>query len=441
MGTCCSYEVSCGRYGGSVAIDMYENESKDSDGNDVTYRDGGARARLRGFSRYVSMYTQQGKKGFNQDAMTVWEDFAGEKGMIFCGVFDGHGPHGHKVARHVRDLLPSRLSAAIRMSQLKGCKYIDGHDYNNNGSKCNMSLASWEGSFVKSFGELDEKLSQDSSIDSFYSGSTAVTVVKQGNHLMIANVGDSRAVLCTRGDNNQLIPIQLTVDLKPDIPAEAERIKNCKGRIFAIPNEPDVSRVWMPDEDCPGLAMARALGDFCLKNYGLSSIPDVSYRELTDKDEFVVLATDGVWDVLSNSEVIRIVASATTQSMAAKMVVKHAVRTWRFKYPDSKVDDCAVICLFLKSQPISNHFAPKVTGDNVKQAEHVASHGSKFFNNQVPDSVIGGTTVVSKEDLRPLEGLSRANTAFKLPRILSRRKSSRSLEGVEVQQREALVHG
>ena len=50
----------------------------------------------------------------------------------------------------------------------------------------------------------------------------------------------------------------------------------------------------MPDEDCPGLAMARAFGDFCLKDYGLISTPEVFYRRLTDKDEFVVLATDGV---------------------------------------------------------------------------------------------------------------------------------------------------
>lgn len=58
--------------------------------------------------------------------------------------------------------------------------------------------------------------------------------------------------------------------------------------------EPDVYRVWMPDEDCPGLAMARAFGDFCLKGYGLISIPEISYRKLTREDQFVVLATDGV---------------------------------------------------------------------------------------------------------------------------------------------------
>lgn len=58
--------------------------------------------------------------------------------------------------------------------------------------------------------------------------------------------------------------------------------------------EPEVFRMWMPEQNCPGLAMARAFGDFCLKDFGLISIPEVSYRRLTDSDEFVVLATDGV---------------------------------------------------------------------------------------------------------------------------------------------------
>lgn len=50
----------------------------------------------------------------------------------------------------------------------------------------------------------------------------------------------------------------------------------------------------MPNEDCPGLAMSRAFGDFCLKDYGLISDPDVFYQKITKQDEFVVLATDGV---------------------------------------------------------------------------------------------------------------------------------------------------
>lgn len=52
--------------------------------------------------------------------------------------------------------------------------------------------------------------------------------------------------------------------------------------------------MWLPNSDSPGLAMARAFGDFCLKEFGLISVPEISYRRITDKDEFIVLATDGV---------------------------------------------------------------------------------------------------------------------------------------------------
>lgn len=75
---------------------------------------------------------------------------------------------------------------------------------------------------------------------------------------------------------------------------EAQRIRQRRGRIFALPEEPEVARVWLPKYNSPGLAMARAFGDFCLKDYGLISMPEVSYHRITEKDEFVVLATDGV---------------------------------------------------------------------------------------------------------------------------------------------------
>lgn len=75
---------------------------------------------------------------------------------------------------------------------------------------------------------------------------------------------------------------------------ECERIRKCNGRVFAREKESSVVRVWMPDQDYPGLAMARAFGDFCLKDFGVISVPEIYYRELTEKDEFLVLATDGV---------------------------------------------------------------------------------------------------------------------------------------------------
>ncbi|KAL5550711.1 hypothetical protein UlMin_000887 [Ulmus minor] len=458
MGACCSRE---GMHGGFLEDEFDENENGDFEEDDIRHGHDGARIRLKGSSLYTSMYTQQGRKGINQDAMTVWENFAGEKDMYLCGVFDGHGPYGHKVARHVRDNLPAKLSKAIQLSKFNSSKYVDvdvsDRDYSddyrdeeedrddNSSSDDNkdvpsdhsnnhniISLSSWEACLIRSFRGLDEEISLDSTIDSYCSGSTAVTVVKQGDSLIIANLGDSRAVLCSRGDNNQLVPIQLTVDLKPDIPSEADRIQHCNGRVFAADEEPDVFRIWMPDEDCPGLAMARAFGDFCLKDYGLISIPDVSYRKLTPNDEFVVLATDGVWDALTNTEVIRIVASARKRCMAAKLVVKRALRAWKLKYPGSKVDDCAVVCLFLKDEQAvltKSNSETIIRSKSLKYSSELAcSRSFKSFGSDGASVSVGGE---SREEWNALDGVNRVNTIMRLPRFLSFGKSSKDFHEVE----------
>lgn len=436
MGGCCSRDVAVRD---KVESEVDDGEYEHDHDNHVTYEDDGARIMIRGSSRFVSMDCQQGKKGVNQDAMTVWEDFTGEPDMIFCGVFDGHGPLGHKVSQYIRDNLPSNLSAAIKMSQQKACRFYDANEsetgsyddiYDENNQ--NMSLAAWEGCFLKSFDEMDDNLAREINTDSYCSGSTAVTVIKQGDQLIIGNLGDSRAVLCTRGDRDQLIPVQLTVDLKPDIPSEASRIINCEGRVFAAEEEPDVYRIWMPDDDCPGLAMSRAFGDFCLKDYGLISAPDVFYRRLTKQDEFVVLATDGVWDVLTNSEVINIVASAPRRSIAAKMLVKRAVRAWRYKYPGSKVDDCAVICLFLDDQPVLSQSQSKRSGSHSHRHHSKHQHRSKSTRNEDTETVDGKVGVELNEEWKALGGLARANSISRLPRLarnMSKRKSSKYHKG------------
>ena len=77
-------------------------------------------------------------------------------------------------------------------------------------------------------------------------------------------------------------------------PGEAERIRRCNGRVFALKEEPHIQRVWLPDDDSPGLAMSRAFGDFMLKDHGVIAVPDTSYHRLTFNDQFIVLASDGV---------------------------------------------------------------------------------------------------------------------------------------------------
>ncbi|XP_057963281.1 probable protein phosphatase 2C 33 [Malania oleifera] len=419
---------------------------------------------LNGASDIASLFTQQGKKGTNQDAMLVWENFGSRTDTVFCGVFDGHGPFGHMVAKRVRDSLPLKLSAHWEVN-INSEDVLKEISLNNNGSmnsedtsfpadehsrastdhegieKHSEVFQTLKESFLKAFKVMDRELRMHTNIDCFCSGTTAVTLIKQGKDLVVGNVGDSRAVLGTRDKDDSLLAVQLTVDLKPNLPGEAERIRKYKGRVFALQDEPEVARVWLPNNDSPGLAMARAFGDFCLKDYGLISEPDISYRRLTDKDEFIVLATDGIWDVLSNKEVVDIVSSCPARSSAARALVESAVRAWRFKYPTSKIDDCAVVCLFLDSNP--NCLS---TASNAKSKEQLSSVG--HVNASSNDEHLSGPAalprsgtvrtgeealeegsqeegakqeemaVESGKEWSALEGVSRVNTLLNLPRFV-----------------------
>ncbi|XP_068668855.1 probable protein phosphatase 2C 73 [Aristolochia californica] len=422
MGACCSKEAGSDGFGKVEEEEKYEKD-------EGRVGEAGALVRLKGSYPFASMHAQQGRKGINQDAMTIWEDFNGEKGKIFCGVFDGHGPYGHKVARHVRDVLPSKLTQALNPPKPNKSDDEEDYDDNNedivdndedddNDNNCHPFFSSWKAAFVKAYKEMDKELNLDSKFNCYCSGATSVSILKQGEDLIIANLGDSRAILCTRDSSDRPTSVQLTVDLKPNVEREAERIENCRGRVLALPEEPDVYRVWLPDEDSPGLAMARAFGDFCLKDYGVISIPQVSYRKLTDKDEFLVLSTDGVWDVLSNQEVIDIVASSRQKSKAAKTLVRHAVKAWRSKYPTSKVDDCTVICLFLKS--LSSSLRPGVDAkeDGVNNGGSQLSEATQTVEN------VGSERFDTRDEWTALKGVTRTNSLVKLPRFataLSRR--------------------
>lgn len=414
---------------------------------------------MNGKSRSSCLFTQQGRKGINQDAMIVWEDFLGDD-MTFCGVFDGHGPHGHLVARKVRDALPLKL-----LSFLKSCETqevgssgaccnadpkSDGVDLEKDDSVEDQNSSLWRDTFLKSYKAMDKELKSHPNVDCFCSGSTAVTIVKQGSNLFMANIGDSRAIMGSKDSNDSLVAIQLTVDLKPDLPREAERIKRCKGRVFALQDEPEVPRVWLPFDDAPGLAMARAFGDFCLKEYGVISVPEFAHRTLTERDQFIVLASDGVWDVLSNEEVVKIVSSAPSRASAARVVVDSAATEWKLKYPTSKMDDCAVVCLFLDEKMDTefdyddqglcsaaiqrNLSSGAVESDDGQHSEpclqrnntvRSSAENDPFKRSSPAEAVPTVATILTEEqNWSGLEGVTRVNSLVQLPRFSEGRPNS-----------------
>jgi len=66
------------------------------------------------------------------------------------------------------------------------------------------------------------------------------------------------------------------------------------------------SRVWLKNEDVPGLAMSRSLGDYVAHSVGVIPDPELLYDELNGDDQFLVIASDGVWEFLSNEDVANI---------------------------------------------------------------------------------------------------------------------------------------
>lgn len=143
-------------------------------------------------------------------------------------------------------------------------------------------------------------------------GSTAVTAILiNGEELVVANVGDSRAVLCDAGGTAR----QLSVDHEP---LRERRAIEARGG-FVTEIHGDVPRV-----DAQ-LAMARAFGDRSLKEH-ISADPDVAIEDVGDGAELLVLASDGLWKVMSNQEAVDEARGVQDARKAAVRLVDEAVR-------------------------------------------------------------------------------------------------------------------
>ncbi|XP_020277630.1 probable protein phosphatase CG10417 [Pseudomyrmex gracilis] len=138
------------------------------------------------------------------------------------------------------------------------------------------------------------------------SGCTAVVAILKGNELYVANAGDSRCVLCRDGQ-----AIELSLDHKPEDAPEMERIVKAGGEVTSD------GRV------NGGLNLSRALGDHAYKKnmvlppqeQMISALPDVRHITIEPgKDEFMVLACDGIWNFMTSQSVVQFVRTRLSQS-------------------------------------------------------------------------------------------------------------------------------
>lgn len=161
-----------------------------------------------------------------------------------------------------------------------------------------------------------------------------------------------------------------------------------------------------------------------------------------------------IWDVLTNKEVVEIVASVPARAYAARALVESAVRAWRCKYPTSKVDDCAVVCLFFDSNPnnLSTAFTSESKeklfsmGQNNKGNEEEDPSTPSGLNrsgtvrtgkdlageeNKEETSIPEETQTGMEKDWSALEGVSRVNTLLTLPRLVPEKEEKRAAGGTK----------
>lgn len=205
-----------------------------------------------------------------------------------CGVFDGHG--GPKVSSY----LAQNLQAAVQNTQT-----------------LHTALA-----------QLDEQVLQIRHWS--YQGSTAVVLYIMTQHnddvVWVANVGDSRAVL-----SHQSRAVPLTRDHKPNDPHERARIEAAGGTV-ELDGFLDPQGVPFGCYRVNGnLAMSRAIGDRSERPI-VTAEPDICSFELTRDCDFVVLATDGLWDVMDNEEVVQYIHKYGQREEVASWLVEEALR-------------------------------------------------------------------------------------------------------------------
>jgi serine/threonine protein phosphatase PrpC len=142
-------------------------------------------------------------------------------------------------------------------------------------------------------------------------GSTCLVVVQyrkdECDFLNILNTGDSRCVLCR---NN--IGIPLTKDNKPHWPEESARIRKLGGQIV---NDGYDWRI------CD-LSVSRAFGDISAEPY-LTCIPDYYKYKLNANDKFMIIACDGLWDVMNNQDAVNFVLDNCYDQVSGEMVNSH----------------------------------------------------------------------------------------------------------------------
>ncbi len=205
-----------------------------------------------------------------------------ENQSLFC-LFDGHG--GEYVAKFAKERFPEIF-------------------FNN----LNVFKSDIHAAFQESFACLDSELNQTKAL-SIGSTATVIYIFRENGkkYLYSANLGDSRSLLISKQRF-----LRLSYDHKSSDHLEAERMKShggfiLNGRLLGTLN------------------LSRSLGDLAMKKSGLINVPFIYKTELTQEDLMVVIASDGVWDVIRDLDAFNISKSCKDSKQMCEYLVKESM--------------------------------------------------------------------------------------------------------------------
>lgn len=314
----------------------------------------------------------------NQDTFIVTHNFDGIEGDLLLGVFDGHGGDGDLCSRFTRKHLPDQLSFALKATTHKTVSEALTTAY----VKTNRLLHDFEG------------------CDSEVSGTTAVVALFRGGVLHAANAGDSRIVLGERR-GQRIVACPLSSDQTPHRKDERERCKAAGAAVRTsrmVEGRRDFSLAWEEAlgtneqaddegdpprlfarsahaqgvENGPGCAFTRSIGDGAGEAIGVCAEPELVNKELREQDQFVCLASDGVWEFITSQEVVDKVVRFESPLEACRAIVAESYRRWlQF---DVRTDDITIILGWLDSD--EGGAAPREASDEeIRRYEELRKAG------------------------------------------------------------------
>ena len=296
------------------------------------------------------------KEKINQDSYLILEKLF-ENILNIYGIFDGHGKNGHLIS----SLLSTFLSQYLKNKDNYCLEKKSNNDSDSDSSISSQEiiinneliskLFSNEDFIRKIIAELDLK-ANESNFDLQFSGTTCLLLFLFEDYIICSNIGDSICVLFNCSNEDRWTYDIISKIHKPDIQSEKDRVLLNGGVIHPYYDELGIfegpNRVYVKGKTYPGLSLTRSIGDLEAEKIGIISEPDIIIKKKDSTCKYLVLGSDGLWDVIKPYDVRRIVNPYFLKSDtngACNALLKTACKNWDKE--GCERDDITIIVVFI----------------------------------------------------------------------------------------------